>query len=163
MILTKEQLTELIEQRLYEGTYKQPFDYEDFYEWCRVGYSSYTKPLTSYSSDGFCYSTYPKRVDFLNQCVRNIYDIRRNRRFRYSKPTELDYEIIRENSGTDFWGFEKIIPYLKTDEEILKRCNKNFLIEENIRSIFHFIIQRPPKNYFDTLKPTNTLEEFFVS
>ena len=48
----------------------------------RVGFSTYVKPPTNPFTDGFKYSTYPKKMKFFNDCVRNITNPKRNSYFR---------------------------------------------------------------------------------
>ena len=144
-------------------SYEQFIDYSEHY---RVGYNCYSKPLSSYYSDSYKYTYYPKKLQFLNECLVGISNPKRNRKFRHFKPSEKENRILKfivENTKPllSYQYFEELIPLLETDVEILKRCNTKYSTKENIRSIFHIFYKHYPKFYFKKSE-VNTIEEFLV-
>lgn len=130
-------------------------------EW-RVGYSTYLRPYKNMNSDGFRYTTYPKKVRFFRDSITGITDPNRNSFFKLKKPpTHFEASIanIRRWSPKIFEG---LIPFLRCDVEIKKRLNKDFLVDENIRGMFLIVVGSYPIGFFDKPKfQPHTLEQFF--
>ena len=121
------------------------------YEEDRVGPTTYVKPPTNPNSDGFRYTTFPKKVRFFELCLDNIINIEVNKTFRHRQiPNGLKTQLCNlKKLHRDHHLLEVVIPFLKNDIQLSKRFNNRFTVKENIRGIFNIIFESYPIGYFD--------------
>ena len=147
MLLSKSEYFRYMESR-YDERYLERYLK---YEYDRVGFSTYVKPPINPYSDGFRYTTYPKKVKYFKLCLDNITNIEINNTFRNrQKPNGIKFELQNLKS---MWRnhhlLEVVIPFLKNDIQLSKKFNNRFSDKENIRGIFSIIFDSYPISYFD--------------
>ncbi len=121
------------------------------YEYDRVGFNTYVRPPSNPYSDGFRYTTYPKKVRYFDLCLDNIINIKVNKTFLNRQiPNDLETKLSHlKNVKRDHHLLEVVIPFLKNDISLSKKFNNRFSIKENIRGIFNIIFDSYPIGYFD--------------
>ena len=121
------------------------------YEKDRVGPTTYVKPPSNPNSDGFRYTTFPKKVRYFKLCLDNITNIEVNKTFRNRQiPKGIEFKLQNlKNLYRDHHLLEVVIPFLKNDIQLSKKFNNRFTVKENIRGIFNIIFDSYPIGYFD--------------
>ncbi len=147
MLLSKSEYFRYMESR-YDERYLERYLK---YEYDRVGPTTYVKPPTDRSSDGFRYTTYPKKVRYFKLCLDNITNIEVNKTFRYRQiPKGIGGKLQSlKELCRDHHLLEVVIPFLKNDIQLSKKFNNRFTVKENIRGIFNIIFDSYPIGYFD--------------
>ena len=147
MLLSKSEYFRYMESRYDEKYLERYLKYESD----RVGFSTYVRPPSNPTSDGFRYTTYPNKVRYFKLCLDNIINPQINTTFRVKQiPTNFKSKLNElNNEKRNHHLLEVIIPFLKNDIQLSKKFNNRFSDKENIRGIFNIIFENYPIGYFD--------------